>query len=200
MKLDTSIPNATTVIIVPSTVLLEKLSTIGEARVWTTPRQNVIADPIAASKKTPFFSVRPLNPSRNSVAIELETGTLLSASPFRTTRVVEMVTKNVQISMISKRRMSAIPRRNPARTGDSRYFAEPANCTSPLALLNCSAVRRSVIVDLYAGSRSDANTELTVTPTQICQICASPCIKHSRIYNNPKADRLSPRTIRILRS
>ena len=55
IKLDTSIPNATTVIIVPSTVLLEKLSTIGEARVWTTPRQNVIADPIAASKKNAFL-------------------------------------------------------------------------------------------------------------------------------------------------
>ena len=78
-------------------------------------------------------------------------------TPFLTIAVAITVTKNVHISIISKREISLIVSKNPAITGETRYLALPASETSPFALENSSLERISVIVDRYAGSNSEEN-------------------------------------------
>ena len=146
--LDTSIPNVITVISVPRVALSEKLKTIGEARVCMTPRQKVISAPMTTRVSIPFLPVRASQPVFSSAENEDPFSAFLPLRPFFTARVVETVTKKVQISRRSSSRISEMVRRKPARTGETRYLAEPAICTRPLALLYCSGSSRSVMVAL----------------------------------------------------
>ena len=91
-RLDANIPRATTVMRVPERELSEKLSTIGEASVWTIPRQKD-ERPHDHRVKTPLLSFSTVKPSLNSAVKDFVLSLFLVLKPLRTTRVVETVTK-----------------------------------------------------------------------------------------------------------
>src|SRR6056297_1575473 len=88
----------------------------------------------------------------------------------------------------------------PAAIGDSRCCADPASCTSPPALENCSASNRSVTEALYAGFWRAVQLELKLTPRNIFQSVRFPLMADTIRKSTAAAEPVSPAIIKNRRS
>ena len=101
-----SMPSEHTVSVIPSVPESAKDSTRGSLSTWITPMNMLITEETRISRSTPFRARIACQPSRRLPAKLSRFSFFFVSSPFLTTAVAATVTKNVQMSITSSRRMS----------------------------------------------------------------------------------------------